>query len=119
MTNSHFIPTPGIENVSNTIIVQRLIHERIRSTLQDENMVDNAEDLTRSFLTIPPTLENQEEITDFIKKQSKAIVKVFQDFEKTAPGYAEAIRLLKDLKNKCFRIISTTYQGIYILIEDA
>lgn len=116
--NSHFIPTPGIENLSNTLIIQRLIQERIRSTLMKENMVDNAEELCVMFLAIPPTLQTPEDVRKYLKEEAKKIVAAFHKFEKETPEYHEAIRLLKEQENKCFKIVNVTYPGILILLED-
>lgn len=117
--NSHFIPTPGIENITNTIIIQRLIQERIRSTLMGENMVDTMDELCMAFLEVPKHLETPEQVRTFLKEEGKKIQAAFQKFEKDTPEYAEAIRLLKEQKNKCFKIVNVTYPGIMILLEDA
>lgn len=118
-TNTHFIPTPGIENVTSTIIIQRLIQERIRSTLMKENMVDTLGDLCMMFLEVPKTLETPTQVKEFLEKEATAIRAAFQKFEEETPGYAEAIRLLQLQENKCFKIVNVTYPGIYILLEDA
>ena len=115
-TKSVMVPTPGIEECRNYVIVQRLIQERIRSTILKEPFVDLAAMLVSRFIEVPPALVKQDEIERFIKSEAKEVMAVFHKYEEN-PAYAEAIMLMKDISLCTFNIVSVTFTGMLVLIE--
>jgi len=116
---SHFIPTPGIEQLPHYYCIQKLIEERIRSILQGDSFVDKSHFLVTNFLQTPTTFTTPEQVNKHNNEMAKTILKTFEEFEKT-PEYHDAILQLKPYENAMFQIVSTTYVGVQVMltIED-
>lgn len=116
MTKSHFIPTPGIDQLPHYYIIQKLIEERIRSILQGDSFVDKTHFLVGQFITVPTNLTTPEQVNKYNAEMVKTILDTFNEFEKT-PEYHDAILQLKPYENTMFQITSTTYVGVQVLLK--
>jgi hypothetical protein len=116
MTKSHFIPTPGIEQLPHYFIIQKLIEERIRSILQGDSFMDKSHFLVGHYTTIPTNLTTPEQVTSYTNEMAKTVLDTFKEFEKN-PEYHDAILQLKPYENTMFQIISTTYVGVQVMLK--
>lgn len=115
-TKSLFIPTPGIEQCRNYIIIQRLIQERIRSVMMGDPFVDKSHFYASQFLEVPVAYQTQEDIGKFLKSEAKELLAAFKKYEET-PEYKEAISLLKEQEGASFNIANTTLSGMVVILE--
>jgi predicted GTPase len=113
---SQFIKTPGIETYRHYIILQRMIQERIRATLQGDSFADKSLFYATQFLEVPHNYQREEDIKKYIMSEAKEILAAFKKFE-SSPEYAEDIRLLKQYEGSIFNITSITTSGIQVLID--
>lgn len=115
-TKSLFIPTPGIEQCRNYVIIQRLVQERIRSVMMGDPFVDKSHFLASQFLEVPVKYQTQEEVGKYLKSEAKELLAAFNKYEET-PEYKEAIGLLREQEGASFNIASTTLSGMVVLLE--
>jgi hypothetical protein len=115
-TKSLFIPTPGIEQCRNYVIIQRLVQERIRSVMMGDSFVDKSHFLASQFLEVPVQYQTQEDIGKYLKSEAKELLAAFKKYEET-PAYKEAIGLLKEQEGASFNITNTTLSGMVVVLE--
>lgn len=114
---SCFIATPGIEECSNYIIIQRLIEHRIRCVLMGSEFSDISRDLVLKFMTPPDDCITAEQMNKFVDIEAMNVLATFKLYEQL-PSYQEAIEALKQHAGKQFTITSMTMTGIQILIYE-
>lgn len=111
-----FIPTPGIEQMRNYYLVQKLLEHRIRSIMTQTPFEDISRKLVEGYITPPAALTKQAEQQKFYEQEAHELYASFATYEQTA-AFQEKLQTLVPYKGKTFSISSITSVGLQLIID--
>lgn len=110
-----FVPTPGIEEVRNYFLVQKLLEHRIRSMMTGIPFDDISRSLVEQFITVPTTNQTPEQVNNFYSMEAQELYAAFAMYEQN-PRFQESLQTLVPYKGKPFSINSLTNVGMQLVI---
>ena len=111
-----FIGTPGIQELRNYYLVQKLLEHRIRSILTEIPFENISRKLVMDYIAPPPALTNQDDIQKFYSDEAQELFAGFATYEQT-PAFQSALETLVPYKGKTFSISSITTVGLQLIID--
>lgn len=111
-----FVPTPGIEQLRNYFLVQKLLEHRVRSLMTQVPFDNNARQLVEMYLSPPPAMTSQNDIQKFYEQEAHELYASFATYEQS-PKFQESLQILVPYKGKNFSISSITSVGIQLIID--
>lgn len=110
-----FVPTPGIEEVRNYFLVQKLLEHRIRSMMTGIPFDDISRRLVEQYLTPPVTSQTQDQLNNFYSLEAQELYNSFAMYEQS-PRFQESLATLIPYKGKPFSINGLTNMGMQLVI---
>lgn len=110
-----FIGTPGIEELRNYFLVQKLLEHRVRSMLTGIPFDDISRQLVMQYITIPSTHQTPEQVEAFYSLEAQELSAAFAMYEQT-PRFQESLQTLIPYKGKPFSINGLTNMGMQLII---
>ena len=111
-----FIQTPGIEQVRNYYLVQKLLEQRVRSIMTEIPFENTSLVLVRQYLSPPPNFTKPEQVQNFYEMEAHELYSNFAAYEQS-PSFQESLHLLVPYKGKPFSVSSITTVGLQMIID--
>ncbi|MNG46907.1 hypothetical protein D3C79_47710 [compost metagenome] len=110
-----FIATPGIEELRNYFLVQKLLEHRVRSMMTGIPFDNIARTLVEQYITPPITMQTVDQLNNFYSLEAQELYNSFAMYEQT-PKFQEALHTLVPYKGKPFTINGLTNMGLQLII---
>lgn len=111
-----FIGTPGIEQLRNYYLVQKLLEHRVRSIMTQTPFENIARKLVEGYIAPPAALTKQNDIQKFYEQEAQELYAGFAEYEQSS-AFQDSLMTLVPYKGKTFSISSITSVGLQLIID--
>lgn len=111
-----FIGTPGIEQMRNYYLVQKMLEHRIRSIMTEIPFEDISRKLVENYIAPPPALTKPNDIQKFYESEAHELYASFATYEQS-PDFQASLMTLVPYKGKTFSITGITSVGLQLVID--